>query len=220
MPWFYYLGIMFILKPLLHMLTRWRVNGKENVPAHGPVIIVSNHLNLIDPPLLSASIKRRIVFMAKEELFHSLILGPLVRGWRAFPVRREGLDREALRQAQQVLGEGLALGMFPEGARSATAQLQRARAGTSLLALRSGVPVLPVGITGTEKIKSPIAILRRPEVTVNIGKPLSLTPIDGQSTKAQLASATDFIMVRIAELLPPSYRGVYGGDDYGRFIGD
>jgi 1-acyl-sn-glycerol-3-phosphate acyltransferase len=200
MPWFYYLGIMFILKPLLHMLTRWRVNGKENVPAHGPVIIVSNHLNLVDPPLLSASIKRRIVFMAKEELFHSLILGPLVRGWHAFPVRREGLDREALRQAQQVLGEGLALGMFPEGARSATAQLQRARAGTSLLALRSGVPVLPVGITGTEKIKSPI--------------------IDGQSTKAQLVSATDFIMVRIAELLPPSYRGVYGGDDYGRSIGD
>lgn len=219
MPWFYYLGTQ-TMKLLLRLLARWRVKGKENVPAQGPLIIVSNHLNLIDPPLLSASIKRRIVFMAKEELFHSLILGPLVRGWHAFPVRRGRLDREALRQAEHVLGEGLALGMFPEGVRSAMAQMQRARAGTSLLALRSGVPVLPVGITGTEKIKSPIAFLRRPEVTVNIGKPLSLPPIDGQLTRTQLASATDFIMVRIAELLPQSYRGVYGGDERGRSIGD
>ena len=208
------------MKLLLHLLTRWRVNGKENVPAQGPLIIVSNHLNLVDPPLLSASIQRRIVFMAKEELFHSLIFGPLVRGWHAFPVRREQLGREALRRAQKVLGEGLALGMFPEGVRSATAQLQQAYAGASLVALRSGAPVLPVGITGTEKIKSPIALLRRLEVTVNIGKPLNLPPIDGKLTRAQLASATDCIMAHIAELLPQSYRGVYGGDDWGRPLGD
>ncbi len=208
------------MKFLLLLLTRWRVKGKENVPVQGPLIIVSNHLNLVDPPLLSASIQRQIVFMAKEELFHSLIFGPLVRGWHAFPVRRGGLDREALHQAQQVLGQGLALGMFPEGARSATAQMQRAYAGTPLLALRSGAPILPVGITGTEKIKSPLALLRRPEVTVNIGRPLNLPPIDGKLTRAQLAFATDFIMVHIAELLPQSYRGVYGGDDRGRPIGD
>ena len=209
MPWFYYLGTT-LMKFLLLLLTRWRVKGEENVPAQGPVIIVSNHLNLIDPPLLSASIPRRIVFMAKEELFHSLLLGPLARGWRAFPVRRGGLDREALRQAEQVLGEGLALGMFPEGVRSATAQLQSAYAGASLVALGSGAPVLPVGITGTEKIKSLFALLRRPEVRVNIGEPLHLPPVEGQLSRAQLASATDFIMARIAELLPQSYRGVYG----------
>ena len=184
------------------------------------MIIVSNHLSLVDPPLLSASIPRRIVFMAKEELFHSLIFAPLVRGWHAFPVRRGELDREALRQAQQVLGEGLALGMFPEAVRSATAQMQQAYAGSSLLALHSGAPVLPVGIAGTEKIRNPIALLRRPEVTVNIGRPLNLPPVDGRLTRAQLASATDFIMGHIAELLPQSYRGVYGGDDRGRPIGD
>jgi len=208
------------MKLLLCLLTRCRVHGKENIPLQGSLIIVSNHLNLIDPPLLSASIQRRIVFMAKEELFHSLILGPLVRGWHAYPVRREQLDREALHQAQQVLGEGLALGMFPEGARSATAQMQQAYAGASLVALRSGAPILPVGITGTEKIKSPIALLRRPKVTVNIGRPLNLPSIDGKLTRTQLASATDFIMEHIAELLPQSYRGVYGGDDRGRSLGD
>jgi len=208
------------MKLLLRLLTRWRVQGKENIPVQGSLIIVANHLNLIDPPLLSASIPRRIVFMAKEELFHSLIFGPLVRGWHAFPVRREQLDREALRQAQQVLSEGLALGMFPEGARSATAQMQQAYAGASLVALRSGAPILPVGITGTEKIKSPIALLRRPKVTVNIGRPLNLPSIDGKLTRAQLASATDFIMEHIAELLPQSHRGVYGGDDRGKPFGD
>ena len=158
--------------------------------------------------------------MAKEELFHSLILGPLVRGWHAFPVRRGELDRGALRQARQVLGEGLALGMFPEGARSATAQLQPAHAGTSLIALGSGVPVLPVGITGTEKIKGPFALLRRPEVRVNIGKPLNLPPVDGELSRAQLASATGLIMAHIAELLPQSYRGVYGREEKERPIGD
>lgn len=219
MPWFYYLGTK-LVKLLLCLLTRWRVKGKENIPAQGPLIIVSNHLNLIDPPLLSASIQRRIVFMAKEELFHSLIFGPLVRGWHAFPVRREQLDREALRQAQQVLSEGLALGMFPEGARSATAQMQQAYAGASLVALRSGATVLPVGIAGTEKIKSPIALLRRPKVTVNIGRPLNLPSIDGKLTRDQLASATDLIMEHIAELLPQSHRGVYGGDGRGMSLGD
>lgn len=209
-----------MVKLLLRLLTRWRVEGKENVPVQGSLIIVSNHLNLIDPPLLSASIQRRIVFMAKEELFHSLFLGPLVRGWHAFPVRREQLDREALRQAQQVLSEGLALGMFPEGARSATAQMQQAYAGASLVALRSGAPILPVGITGTEKLRNPFALLRRPEVTVNIGRPLSLPPLDGKLRRDQLASVTDFIMAHIAELLPQSYRGAYGGDDRGRHLGD
>lgn len=208
------------MKLLLLLLTRWRVKGKENVPAQGPLIIASNHLSLVDPPLLSASIQRRIVFMAKEELFHSLIFGPLVRGWRAFPVRRGLLDREALRQAQQVLEEGLVLGMFPEGQRSVSAKMQRAYDGASLVALRSGAPVLPVGITGTEKLRNPIALLCRPEVVVNIGKPLSLRPTDGRLTRGQVASATNLIMLRIAELLPQSYRGVYGGGDQGRPVGD
>jgi 1-acyl-sn-glycerol-3-phosphate acyltransferase len=219
MPWFYYLGTK-LVKLLLRLLTRWRVQGKENIPAQGPLIIVSNHLSLVDPPLLSASIPHQIVFMAKEELFHSLIFGPLVRGWHAFPVRREQLDREALRRAQRVLAEGLALGMFPEGARNVRAQMQQAYAGISLLALRSGAPILPVGIAGTEKLRNPLALIRRPGVTVNIGRPLNLPSIDGKLTRDQLASATDFIMEQIAELLPQSYRGVYGGDDRGMSLGD
>ena len=208
MSCFYYLGTM-LMKFLLVLLTRWRVKGKENIPAQGPLIVVANHLSLIDPPLLSASIPRRIVFMAKEEAFRHPVEGPLVRGWRAFPVHRERLDREALRRAQQVLEEGLALGMFPEGKRSPTAQMQQGFSGTSLLALRNVAPILPVGITGTERINGITFIFRRPQITVNIGEPFNIPPIDDRLTRAGLARATDLIMGRIAQLLPESYLGFY-----------
>jgi len=210
MTMLYYLGTA-LVKLSLHLFTRWQVEGGENVPRRGPLIVVANHLSLADPPLLSASIPRRIVFMAKKEAFRSPILGPLVRAWRAFPVQRERLDREALRRAQQVLGQGLTLGMFPEGRRGSMAEMQRAYPGTSLLAIRSGVPILPVGIAGSEKI-SPLGLLRRPDIVVNIGKPLNLAPADGKLTRGQLALATDLIMGRIAELLPQSYQGAYGVD--------
>ena len=206
---FYYLETL-LVKILLRLLTRREVRGKENIPAEGPVIVVANHLNIADPPLLSASIGRRIVFMAKEESFHHPIQGPLVRGFRAFPVRRGQLDRRALRWAQEVLNDGLALGMFPEGTRSATAQLQPGRSGTALIALRYGVPILPVGLTGTEKILGLRFLFRRVPITVNIGRPFMLPVVDGRLTKDKLASATAQLMTHVAELLPQDYRGVYG----------
>jgi len=209
MTLFYYLETMFV-KIMLHILVRREIRGTENVPTEGPLIVIANHLNIADPPILSASLQRRIVYMAKEESFRHPIQGPLVRGFGAFPVRRGQLDRRALRWSQQTLKEGLALGMFPEGTRSKTATLQPARSGTALIALRSGAPILPVGITGTEKILGVSFIFGRVRIIVNIGKPFTLPPVDGKLTKAQLASTTEVIMRRVAELLPESYKGVYG----------
>lgn len=206
---FYYLETM-LVKLMLRILVRREVRGTENVPTEGPLIVIANHLNIADPPILSASLQRRIVYMAKEESFRHPIQGPLVRGFGAFPVRRGQLDRRALRWSQQTLKEGLALGMFPEGTRSKTATLQPARSGTALIALRSGAPILPVGITGTEKILGVSFIFGRVRIIVNIGKPFTLPPVDGKLTKAQLASTTEVIMRRVAELLPESYKGVYG----------
>ena len=130
-------------------------------------------------------------------------------------MRREGLDRQALRQARGVLRQGLALGMFPEGTRSITAQMQEGLPGTAHLALRGGSTLLPVGITGTENIKGLGFLLHRPRLTVNIGEAFTLPPVDGKLTKAQLASATEMIMARLAELLPESYKGAYGDGEGG-----
>jgi 1-acyl-sn-glycerol-3-phosphate acyltransferase len=207
LPWFYYIGRV-IARVLFTLLTRVEVRGRENIPADGPLLVVANHLNLTDPPLLGISLGRKMMFMAKEELFRSPLTACFVGGFGAFPVHRGKLDRKALRQSQQVLTDGLALIMFPEATRSKSACLQPAYPGSALIAMRGGVLVLPVGISGTERVKGIGWIFRRPRITINIGRPFHLPAKD--FTRAGLAENTDFIMERIAELLPPKYRGVYG----------
>jgi len=148
--------------------------------------------------------------MAKEELFRSRVISYLIRNFGSFPVHRGQLDRQALRQAHQMLTDGLALAMFPEGKRSRNAQLQPAFSGSALIASRNrGVPILPVGISGTEKIKGVAWPLHRPQITVNIGSPFYLPPTNDKLTKEGLAQLTVFMMEHIAELLPLEYRGNY-----------
>ena len=211
MPWFYYVGRIMV-RMLLLLLTRWRVRGKENIPSQGPLLIVANHLSLADPPLLGVSLSRKVIFMAKKELFRSRIIGYFIGSFGSFPVHRGQLDRKALRQAERLLAQGLVLVMFPEGMRSRSGQLRPAFSGSALIASLNDVPILPVGITGTEKIKGVAWILRRPQITVNIGHPFYLLPpVSSRLTKMELAELTNSIMGHIAELLPLEYRGNYAG---------
>ena len=209
MHWFYYFG-RFLIRLLMLLLTRWQVKGKENIPCQGPLLIVANHLNLADPPILGAAIRRKAVFMAKEELFQQRFSSYIVRNLGAFPVRRGGLDRKALKQAEQILAQGMALIMFPEGKRSDDSQLQPAFPGSAFIASRIGAPILPVGITGTENIGGLTWWLRRPRITVNIGHVFQLPSSNSKLTRIERARLTNSIMEHIAELLPPEYRGVYG----------
>lgn len=199
------------MRVLLVLLTRWQVRGKENVLKHGPLLVVANHLHLADPPLLGVSLGRRAIFMAKKELFHVRAIGYFIGGFGAFPVHRGRLDRQALGQSYRVLSDGLALIMFPEGMRRRGGQPRSAFSGSALIALRSGAPLLPVGISGTEKIKGVSWVLRRPQITVNIGQPFSLPSISGKLTKVDLAEVTASIMQHIDELLPSEYRNDYKG---------
>ena len=194
---------------LFSLLTRSQVKGRENIPSQGPLLVVANHLNLADPPLLGVCLGRKVMFMAKKELFHFRVSGYFMRSFGAFPVHRSQLDRKALRQAEQMLADGQALAMFPEGKRSRNAQLKPAFSGSALVASHSGVLILPVGIAGTEKIKGAAWFLRHPKITINIGCPFSLPPVGSKLTKAELTELTNSIMERIAELLPPEYRGDY-----------
>lgn len=198
-----------LLRVLLLLLTRCQVRGGGNVPNQGSLIIVSNHLSNIDPPLLGVTFDREVIFMAKQELFRSRLSNYFLRGFGTFPVHRERMDRKALRQAGQVLAQGLALIIFPEGKRSRHAQLLPAFAGSAVIAVRSGAPILPIGISGTEKIKGVSWLWRRPQIKVNIGRPFYLPPVSGRLVKAEVTELTDLIMGHIAELLPAKYRGNY-----------
>ena len=208
MPWYYYVTRL-ILKVWLRLFTRWQIKDKENVPSQGPLLVIANHVNYIDVPLLGVSLGRPVIFMAKKELFHFKWIGHFIGGLGAFPVHRGQLSRKALHQANQVLADGQALVIFPEGRRSHSGPLQRAFPGSALIALRSGTPILPVAIIGTEKCRGATWLLRRPQITVNIGHPFHLPTANGKLSKTELAELTNLIMGRIAELLPVEYQGKY-----------
>ena len=140
-----------VVKPLMRVWFRIRVEGGDNVPDQGPVILASNHRSNMDPVLLASALKRPVAFMAKAELF----VGPL--GWimrwiGQFPVRRGGIDREALRRTDAVLARGSMLGLFPEGTRG-DGTFAAVHPGLAYIVVRQRCPVLPVAIFGTERVR-------------------------------------------------------------------
>ncbi len=193
---------------VVRVFGRWQVRGREHVPPSGPLLVVSNHLHNADPPLLAASIpSRRIHFMTKTELFQKGVLSLPIRLFGGFPVRRDEADLRALRLAQELLSSGEAIGVLPEGHRNRHG-MQAAHPGAALIAMRSGATILPVGITGTEQIRSIGILLKQPKITVTIGEPFTLTH-DGRLNGAAIRRGSDEMMRRIAALLPSKYQGVW-----------
>jgi 1-acyl-sn-glycerol-3-phosphate acyltransferase len=193
------LRFVFILKLNVRLI------GLENVPKEGAFIIASNHLSWMDVTLVPSFIKRKVVYMAKEELFYSKV-GWLVRAMGAFPVKRGEADRQSLRAADTQLKAGKIFMIFPEGTRSKNHQLAQAHVGLGMIALRAGVPVVPVAVWGTENTFKKL----RPRVTVSYGKPVTLTPKGKKITREDIEEATTEVMRRIAAMMPPQYRGMYG----------
>ena len=209
MHWVYYFGRV-LIRILVFPFATWEVKGRENVPAQGPLLIACNHLHLADPPIVAASFKLKSVFMAKEELWRNRWSRFWVANFGAFPVRRGGIDREAIRQAEYWLNRGVSVIMFPEGTRSSDARMKPALPGASFIALHMGVPILPVSIAGTEKFRNlKWCFFHHPRITVTFGHPFIPPPTDGKSTKDQRNELMNDIMRRIAALLPQEYRGVY-----------
>jgi 1-acyl-sn-glycerol-3-phosphate acyltransferase len=187
---------------------RYQVVGREHVPASGGMIVVCNHLNNADPPMIQRALPRYVVFMAKKEMIDAPIVGLLFRAWGAFPVRRGEADLGALRTACQLVQNGAMLMMFPEGTRSRSGKLGEGHPGTAMIARRTGAPILPVAITGTEHIAWPGVFLKPRSIRhiqVAIGKPFMLPPAV-RVDSATLRADTEEIMRQIAVLLPEQYR--------------
>lgn len=193
---------------LAGILLRRRITGLDNVP-RGACIVVANHVNLLDSPIIGVSLGRRVYFLAKEELFRSPVYGWLARQFGAFPVAKGRLDRRAGQKSIDLLARGQALIIFPEGRRNQDGRLGRAYPGAVLLATKTGAPILPVGIAGTCQLTGKWWFLRRPIVTINIGKPFYLPSVETKTDKAKIAHLCDGVMCRIAALLPPEQRGRY-----------
>ena len=206
---FYWFNVRTWVRLILFWATSQDVEGREKIPRKGALILASNHFSVGDPPILTGVIPRRIAWMAKQELFDVPVLGILYRVFGCVPVRRFEADLKALRESQDVLRRGLVLGMFPEGTRSAGKGLKKGEPGTALIALRSGAPVLPVGIWGTENVKLPRDFFRRTRVHIRYGEPFTL-PRPHRITKEDVEQGTETIMKRIADLLPERFRGAYG----------
>lgn len=205
--------ILTTCRPLLNILFSWKVEGRENIPLTGPLILITNHVHLLDPFFLIFSSPRWINFMAKEELFRSPLLRPWLRWAGALSIRRGGKigdKQRMLKSARNALEKGLILGMFPEGGRSRDGKLRKGKPGSAVIASKTNVPLLPVGIVGTDKIKGISWLWKRPRIVVNIGKPFKLPPTSSRMSKSQMQLLTTQLMREIAVLLPPEYRGAYG----------
>jgi 1-acyl-sn-glycerol-3-phosphate acyltransferase len=212
-------------RTVMRCSTRVHVEGLENVPTGGPLILAGNHISNADPALvaswLTPALGRPIHWMAKAESLEWPIVGWFMRQNGCFGVRRGAADTEAFRLARSVLDDGRVLGTFPEGTRSPSGALQPAKEGVTLLALRTGAPILPIGVAGTDRFWPRDSTLWRVggRVSMRVGEPFVLERgLGPDGRKESLEEVTTRLMLRIAELLPERHRGAYsaqraaGGD--------
>ncbi len=199
-------------------ITRVSVEGAiAQIPREGPVIIAANHASNLDPVVIGSwiipEIGRRFQWLGKREVLEWPVIGYIARHGGVHPVDRSTADVEAFRLARRILDEGHVLFVFPEGTRSPDGALQAARDGVAVLALRSGAPIVPVGIAGSDRVWPRGRKLPRPggRLTIRVGTPFRIADElpAGTERRAAKGLATTILMRRIAELLPERQRGVY-----------
>jgi 1-acyl-sn-glycerol-3-phosphate acyltransferase len=206
-----------------HVLKRWvkalfcdlmivELEGVENVPASGGCILTTNHLSRMDTPLLMIAVNRDdMCALVADKYRLNPLFSLIVRSTNSIWINREIADHTAMRAALAHLRTGGLLGIAPEGTRSQVGTMLEAKSGTVLLADRADVPIVPVGITGTEDCMAKLGRFQRPTVRARFGKPYHLAPIDRATREESTRRNTDEVMCRIAALIPEKYHGFYQG---------
>jgi 1-acyl-sn-glycerol-3-phosphate acyltransferase len=205
-----------LVRLFLPLQMRLRVHGANRCPRTGPLMIVANHLGLLDPLAIGARVPRRMRILAKAEVFQWPFVGWLARLGSVVPVRRGASDREAMRTLEQVLTEGGCVLLMPEGTYPKVplpAAMLPVKTGAAFLAVRTGATVWPAAITGTERVwyrARGWKVWHRPRVSVTFGEPYRPEVPQGLSAKATYQAVADDMARRIAAMLPEQYRGHYG----------
>lgn len=210
-----YWGLKAIVWPIFHLLFRVRIEGRENVPTSGPAVVAANHQSFCDSLVIPLVVRRRVTFLAKAEYFDAKRTAWLFGALGQIPIHRQGGDASvrALATAREVLGEGNLISLYPEGTRSIDGNVHRGRTGVARLALECGVPVVPVGISGTDRIQPVGSRWFRPfkSVRVSFGPQMtfdSAALVDaetGRTSNERLRSFTDELMAEIARLADRPY---------------
>jgi 1-acyl-sn-glycerol-3-phosphate acyltransferase len=202
----------FVINLILRLVAHIDIFGLENIPSSGSSILATNHLGRLDPLLAYYILNRQDIIMFVAEKYRQIpVFRWFVKQLDAIFIERFNADFHAMRVALNRLRQGGVLVIAPEGTRSPTGALIEGRSGVSYLAAKTGVPIVPVALTGSEDkvVIAQLRRLRRVHITVRVGKPFVLSPIDDQDRDEVLQRYTEEIMCKIAALLPPSYRGVY-----------
>ena len=197
---------------IFKLTSRIRVEGFDHLPSHGKVVIVSNHIGRLDAPLVYYLLTRQdIIILAAEKYRSSAFYRWFARQLDAIWLDRFNADFSALREALSRLRQGGMLVMAPEGTRSPNGKMGPGQPGASYLAAKSGAPVIPVAITGTEDqlVKNRLRHFKRLNLLVRVGKPFTLPPLNTKERETQLEAYTTEMMCQIAALLPAESRGIY-----------
>lgn len=191
-----------LFRTLFKLVFRYSVEGRERVPQSGGVLLVANHASYLDPPLLGSAATRPVHFMAKAELFEMPFLSWALPRVHAFPVRRGEADRNAIRTAIELLSQGRAVAIFPEGTRTHTGEMLPPQRGAGLIALRAGVPIVPVALIGTFKpVRVAKGIPRISRLVVRFGDPFDVAPYRELDSKEAVDAINERMMQEIQRLM-------------------
>jgi len=200
------------IKFLLGLILKIDDKELEKVPLQGPLVVVANHVNFLDAPVLITHLHPRLTTgLVKKETWEKPLMAFLFNVWGGIPIDRDIADFTAFRKAKEALKDGKILAVAPEGTRTEDGKLIRGKPGVAMLVSQMDVPILPLAYYGHDNFKENLRKLKRTKMKIRVGEPFTISLNGHPKTKGTMQAVTDAIMVEIAKLLPKEYQGVYEG---------
>jgi 1-acyl-sn-glycerol-3-phosphate acyltransferase len=203
--------LTWLIRTIVNLIARVEIQGSENIPKESGFVIATNHLGRLDVALLFYALEGDFILTIAEKYEHHWLFGPIGNAINGIWLDRYNADVGAIRQVLTRMKAGGILAIAPEGTRSKTETMAEGKPGVAYLALKAGLPIVPVGLTGTEDrmVIDRLKHLKKSEIKIIVGTPFNLPPIPKKNRDAILKEYTEEIMCQIGALLPEKYRGVY-----------